>query len=164
MKTHYYQSTVTWTGNKGNGTSDYLSYSRDHVISISNKPDLLGSSDTVFRGDGTKHNPEELLLSSLSSCHMLWYLHLCAEAGIIVTDYIDTATGTMVETSSGGGKSTEVILHPSVTVTEERMIVKATALHKKANELCFIANSVNFPVRHLPNIKIHQREKSPQSC
>ena len=163
-KQHSYKATIQWTGNKGTGTDGYSNYERSHQITIDEKREIFCSSDPAFRGDKTKHNPEELLLSSLSSCHMLWYLHLCAEAGIIVTDYTDTATGTMVETSNGGGKFTEVILNPIVTVAEEQMITKATALHKKANELCFIANSVNFPVRHHPNIKIHQREKSPQSC
>ena len=156
-KIHQYSATIEWTGNKGTGTDGYSNYERSHQIIIDGKTAISCSSDPAFRGDKTKHNPEELLVSSLSSCHMLWYLHLCAEAGIVVTNYIDSATGTMGETSNGGGKFTEVTLHPSVTVTEERMIVKATALHKKANELCFIANSVNFPVRHHPTTNIiHQ--------
>jgi organic hydroperoxide reductase OsmC/OhrA len=156
-KQHSYKATIKWTGNKGTGTDSYSSYERSHEIIIENKMDILGSSDPAFRGDKTKHNPEELLLSSLSSCHMLWYLHLCAEEGIVVTDYIDTATGTMVETSNGGGKFTEVTLNPSVIVTDEQMVVKANALHKKANELCFIANSVNFPVKHHPTTSIHKQ-------
>ncbi len=156
-KQHSYKATIKWTGNKGNGTDSYSSYERSHEIIIENKMDILGSSDPAFSGDKTKHNPEELLLSSLSSCHMLWYLHLCAEEGIVVTDYIDTATGTMVETSNGGGKFTEVTLNPSVIVTDEQMVVKANALHKKANELCFIANSVNFPVKHHPTTSIHKQ-------
>ncbi len=147
---HYYKAIIRWTGNKGKGTTDYRAYGREHIISIDNKADITGSSDPDFRGDKTKHNPEELLVSSLSSCHMLWYLHLCAEAGIVVTDYLDNATGTMTETSNGGGHFTEVTLNPTVTVTEQSMIDKANELHKKANELCFIANSVNFPVHHKP--------------
>lgn len=156
-KIHQYSATIEWTGNKGTGTDGYSNYERSHQIIIDDKTAISCSSDPAFRGDKTKHNPEELLVSSLSSCHMLWYLHLCAEAGIVVTNYIDSATGTMVKTSNGGGKFTEVTLHPSVTVTEERMIVKATALHKKANELCFIANSVNFRVRHHPTTNIQQQ-------
>jgi organic hydroperoxide reductase OsmC/OhrA len=150
-KEHKYKTRVNWTGNTGTGTSNYRGYERSHMISIEHKPDIHCSSDPAFRGDKTKHNPEELLLASLSSCHMLWYLHLCAEAGIVVTEYADHATGTMVETDNGGGRFTEVALHPMVTVTENKMIEKANALHKKANELCFIANSVNFPVSHFPN-------------
>ena len=155
MKKHYYQSTVTWTGNKGNGTSDYLSYSRDHVISIPNKPDLLGSSDTVFRGDGTKHNPEDMLLASLSVCHMLWYLHLCADAGINVMSYTDSPEGTMEEHQGSGGKFIEVILNPVITIEYPDKIDLAHSLHEKAHACCFIANSVNFPVNHVPVFHIH---------
>lgn len=153
-KHHSYKAIIQWTGNKGTGTDGYSTYERSHQIIIDEKIAIPCSSDPAFRGDRTKHNPEELLLSSLSSCHMLWYLHLCAEAGIIVTDYVDYAKGTMIETSNGSGKFTEVILNPVVTVTEEQMIVEATALHKKANELCFIANSINFPVRHHPSTNL----------
>jgi len=150
---HHYNTTIKWTGNTGTGTDNYRNYERSHQIIIENKSDILGSSDTAFRGDKTKHNPEDLLVSSLSACHMLWYLHLCSEAGVIVLDYTDNATGVMIETSNGGGQFTEVILNPIVIVTENSMIDKANELHKKANELCFIANSVNFPVRHNPIAK-----------
>ncbi|WP_100616073.1 OsmC family protein [Confluentibacter citreus] len=147
---HHYYATIRWTGNKGTGTDNYKNYDRSHQIIIENKSDILGSSDPAFRGDKTKHNPEDLLISSLSDCHMLWYLHLCSEAGVIILDYTDNATGVMVDTSKGGGKFIEVILNPIVIVSEYSMVEKANELHKKANELCFIANSVNFPVRHNP--------------
>ena len=147
---HNYKLTVKWTGNAGTGTSNYREYERNHTISVDNKTDILASSDPAFRGNKTKHNPEELLLASLSSCHMLSYLHLCAVSGVVVTDYVDNATGIMMETSNGGGHFSEVTLNPIVTVTENSMIQKANELHKKANELCFIANSVNFPVYHKP--------------
>lgn len=150
---HHYKATIKWTGNKGEGTANYRAYERDHIVSIDNKADILGSSDPAFRGDKTRHNPEDLLLSSLSACHMLWYLHLCSEAGIIVTDYRDNATGIMTETSNGSGYFTEVTLNPTVTVANQSMIDKANELHKKANELCFIANSVNFTVKHRPTTK-----------
>jgi len=152
-KEHFYNLTIKWTGNTGQGTLNYRSFERSHVIEVENKPQLLGSSDPAFRGDRSKHNPEDLLVASLSSCHMLWYLHLCAEAGVIVTEYIDYAKGIMVETANGGGKFKEVTLNPSVIVENESMIEKANSLHKKANELCFIANSVNFPVKHNANCK-----------
>lgn len=148
---HHYKATIKWTGNKGEGTANYKGYEREHSIAIENKADITGSSDPAFRGDKTKHNPEELLVSSLSACHMLWYLHLCSEAGIIVTGYSDNATGIMTETANGSGHFTEVTLHPTVTVADQSMIDKANELHKKANELCFIANSVNFPVLHQPS-------------
>jgi len=154
IKKHYYKATIKWTGNKGQGTYNYKAYEREHIISIENKPDLIGSSDVSFRGNKNQHNPEELLVSSLSSCHMLWYLHLCSEAGVVVFEYIDNPIGIMTETSDGGGHFTEVTLYPSVTVQNSEMIDKAKELHKTANEFCFIANSVNFPVYHNPIIKV----------
>ena len=151
---HNYKLTVKWTGNNGKGTSSYKEFERSHSILVENKVEILGSSDPAFRGDKTKHNPEDLLIASVSSCHMLWYLHLCALAGVIVTDYIDNATGIMIETSNGGGKFTEITLHPTVTITNSSMIEKANELHKKANELCFVANSLNFPVHHKPTCEV----------
>ncbi len=150
---HLYQLTIKWTGNIGTGTSAYRDYERSHSIKVDNKADILASSDPNFRGDKTKHNPEELFLASISSCHMLWYLHLCAEAGIIVTDYFDSATGIMMETPDGGGKFTEVTLNPVVTITDISKKELAEQLHHKANSLCFIANSLNFSVQHNPEIK-----------
>ena len=151
---HNYNLTVKWTGNNGTGTSDYRAFKRSYTIIADNKVEIFGSSDPAFLGDKTKYNPEDLLVASLSSCHMLWYLHLCAQAGVIVVDYADNATGIMIETANGGGRFTEVTLHPIVTVSEISMTEKANELHKKANELCFIANSVNFPVQHQATIKI----------
>ena len=150
-KEHHYSLTISWTGNTGTGTNSYRSYERSHTISVENKPGILASSDPSFRGDKTRYNPEELLVSSLSSCHMLSYLHLCAVAGVIVLDYTDTATGTMVETPDGGGHFSEVTLYPVVTVAEPSMVEKANELHHQANKLCFIANSCNFPVHHKPS-------------
>ncbi|MGV3588418.1 MAG: OsmC family protein [Adhaeribacter sp.] len=150
---HLYKATINWTGNKGEGTAGYKAYDRSHTISVENKQDISASSDPAFRGDKTRYNPEELLVSSLAACHMLWYLHLCAEAGIVVMDYVDTATGTMVETPDGGGHFTEVTLNPVITVTETWMIAKADALHQTANKRCFIASSVNFPIYHKPSYK-----------
>jgi len=149
---HHYFSEIIWTGNRGIGTTNYKSYDRDYTIHINNKTIIQGSSDAAFRGDSTKHNPEELLLVSLSSCHMLWYLHLCSEEGIIVTEYIDNAKGEMKEEPNGCGRFVSVTLFPKVTITEKAWIEKAEALHKKANQMCFIANSVNFPVYHKPTI------------
>ena len=150
MYEHHYTTRLVWTGNTGDGTKDYRSYQRNHVISIAGKPDIRGSSDPSFRGDATRYNPEELLLASLSACHMLWVLHLCAVAGIIVVEYTDAASGTLQETSDGGGRFTEATLHPVVTITDASRISEMNDLHHRANKLCFIANSCNFPVRHQP--------------
>ncbi|MBT31408.1 MAG: peroxiredoxin [Thalassobius sp.] len=149
-KKHHYNLTVAWTGNKGEGTQNYRTYERSHTVFIENKADILCSSDPSFRGDKTKHNPEELFLASLSGCHMLWFLHLCSVAGITVVEYTDQAIGTMIENSNGSGYFEEVTLKPKVVITDITMIEKANALHHEANKYCFIANSCNFPVKHEP--------------
>jgi len=138
----------------GKGTSQYKAYSRNHEISSEDKPTIYASSDPSFRGEATRYNPEELFVASLSSCHMLWYLHLCSEAGVIVIDYIDNATGTMTETEDGSGHFTEVTLHPVVIVTDASMINKANELHYEAHKFCFVANSCNFPVHHNPSCQV----------
>jgi len=150
---HNYRIRIRWTGNNGTGTSNYRAYERSHVVSVENKPDIQCSSGPAFRGDKSKYNPEELLVASLSACHMLWFLHLCADAGVVVTEYMDMATGTMAETADGGGYFTEVTLNPSITVTEASMIERANDLHQRAHALCFISKSVNFPVYHKPDCK-----------
>ena len=156
-KYHHYSVDIKWTGNKGNGTSAYGAYERSHEISAENKEAIFCSSDPSFRGDKKKYNPEELLVASLSSCHMLWYLHLCSEAGVSVVDYQDSPTGIMQEDKDGGGHFSEVTLNPIVTVKEANMIQKANELHDKAHELCFIARSCNFPVRHNPTCKMESK-------
>jgi organic hydroperoxide reductase OsmC/OhrA len=148
-KSHHYKLTVQWTGNTGKGTTDYRSYERSHRISGENKPTIEASSDPAFRGDASKYNPEELLLASLSGCHMLSFLHLCSVHKIIVVDYTDTPVGTMIETGTGG-RFSEVILRPVVKITDPARTDETNALHAAANRVCFIANSVNFPVRHEP--------------
>jgi organic hydroperoxide reductase OsmC/OhrA len=149
-KQHHYQIKVTWTGNKGTGTNHYTKYERSHTIEVKNKIPIFSSSDTPFLGDASKHNPEDMLLASLSSCHMLWYLHLCADAGVIVTSYVDNPTGILTQNDDGGGKFSEVTLNPIVKVQQKDMIDKANELHVNANQKCFIANSVNFRVKHIP--------------
>jgi organic hydroperoxide reductase OsmC/OhrA len=143
---HLYSVLLVWTGNTGKGTSDYRSYKRDHVISAAGKDPIHGSSDPNFLGDPVRYNPEELLVSAISSCHMLWYLHLCAVAGIVVVSYEDRAEGTMEESPNGSGRFVSVTLRPQVRVTSSAE--RAKALHQRAHDFCFIANSVNFPVHH----------------
>ena len=149
-KEHHYALSIEWTGNLGTGTSDYRAYTRNHLVSADNKPNILASSDPHFRGDKTRYNPEEMLVAALSSCHMLSYLHLCAVNGVVVIEYKDNATGTMVENPDGSGQLAEVTLNPVVLVKDSAMISKANELHDQAEKLCFIARSVNFPVHHKP--------------
>jgi len=151
-RTHSYAISVTWTGNRGTGTSGYRAYDRDHDVTADGPPPIPGSSDPAFRGDPGRWNPELELTAALAQCHMLWYLHLCASNGVTVTAYADDATGTMAEADDGGGHFTEVVLRPRVTVSDASMIETAALLHQQAHAKCFIANSVNFPVRHRPVI------------
>jgi len=153
-KQHSYTTRTEWTGNLGEGTTSYRAYSRDHVISAAGRPELPGSSDPAFRGDASRWNPEDLLIGSLSSCHMLWYLHLCAQAKITVLTYHDDAEGIMVEDDGGGGRFTQAVLRPVATIVAGGDAVLAKALHEEAHRLCFIANSVNFPVSIEPTIKV----------
>ncbi|WEN16654.1 OsmC family protein [Rhodanobacter sp. AS-Z3] len=150
---HHYRVDVEWTGNRGSGTDSYRNYGRDHVIRIDGKPELAGSADPTFHGDATRHNPEDMLVTALSACHMLSYLHMATVAGVVVIAYCDAAEGTMV-TAGNGGHFTEVVLCPTVTISAGSDPLKAQAAHDDAHHACFIANSVNFPVRCEPRIVI----------
>ncbi|WP_067458757.1 OsmC family protein [Actinomadura macra] len=151
-RTHRYEVSVTWTGNLGTGTSSYRAYERSHEVAAQAKPPIAGSSDPGFRGDPERWNPEELLVASLSQCHMLWFLHLCAVEKLVVTSYTDHPYGTMIETPDGGGRFDEVMLRPHVELADPEQADQVANLHERAHKLCFIANSVNFPVRHQPVI------------
>lgn len=152
MKNHHFKSKIIWTGNTGESTKNYRSYERTYIISVDGKADINGSSDPAFLGNPLLHNPEDLLLAPVSSCHLLWYLHLCSVSKIQVLEYVDFAEGTMIENENGSGKFTGIVLKPKIIVAEKEMIKKATELHQKANEYCFIANSLNFEVKHQPEI------------
>lgn len=153
-KQHQYRLELEWSGNTGEGTKNYRAFKRDYNIKIGNKPVIEGSSDPSFRGDPDRHNPEEMFVASISACHMLWYLHFCAVAGIVVTKYTDYAEGVMEEDAERGGFFKEVLLKPEVTITDVSREKEAVELHKKANSFCFIANSCNFPIAHSPIIKV----------
>lgn len=144
---HTYTVNVTWTGNRGTGTSDYRAYERDHEVAVEGCPVILGSADHAFRGDPTRWNPEQLLVAALSQCHLLSYLHLCAVNGVVVVSYVDRPLGSMTQTAEGG-HFTGVELRPHVEVSAAEMVDKAVALHADAHRSCFIASSVNFPVTH----------------
>ena len=145
-KTHRYAPEVTWTGNTGTGTSGYAAFSRNVEIASAGKPTILGSADPAFRGDPARWNPEDMLVSSLSVCHMLWFLHLAAMAKVIVTDYVDHPEGFMEESKPGDALFTSVVLHPKVTTTAPVDPALMAKMHHDAHEKCFIGRSVNFPV------------------
>jgi organic hydroperoxide reductase OsmC/OhrA len=147
---HTYTVTITWRGNTGSGTSGYRAYERSHDVAVPGKPVIPASSDPAFRGDRARYNPEEMLVASISSCHMLWYLHLCATEGVVVQAYEDIAEGTMIEQRHGSGAFSEVVLQPEITLAAGADLARARALHADAHAKCFIANSINFPIRHEP--------------
>ena len=150
-KEHGYAAKLTWTGAAHGPVKDYRGYSREYRVEVAGKPPLTLSADPTFRGDPALYNPEDLLVAALAGCHMLTYLALCARAGISVVSYEDDASGTMVLTGEGG-RFTEVTLRPRVAVAAGTDLAKARELHAAAHGYCFIANSVNFPVRNEPEV------------
>ncbi len=153
-KEHNYKLTTVWTGNTGSGTKNVRSYDRSHTVAIQGKPELFLTTDNPAVGDKSKLNPEDLLVTAISSCHMLSYLYVCAMEGIVITSYTDHATGIMIEQANGSGSFKEVTLNPIFCVADESMIEKAIELHHKAHEICYIANSVNFDVKCNPICKV----------
>jgi organic hydroperoxide reductase OsmC/OhrA len=154
MSTHTYDVTLTWTGNRGGGTTGIRDYDRDLVIAAADHPDIEGTADPGYLGDAKRWNPEQLFTASISQCHMLWYLGLCSRRGVVVHDYVDEAIGTMVAEPTGKARFTEVVLRPRIVVGAEDQVETATALHEKAHEMCFIAQSVNFEVKVEPRISV----------
>lgn len=155
-KQHRYSATITWS--EASGTVPQLTYTRNHAIAVAGKPDIPASADPAFRGDPSRYNPEDLLVASLSSCHMLWYLHLCARAGILVTRYVDQAEGTLRDDGMKGGRFERVTLHPRVTIRQGDAET-AKRLHHDAHKLCFVAQSVNFPVDCEPVIEAESADE-----
>ncbi|GAA3599139.1 OsmC family protein [Klugiella xanthotipulae] len=154
MTQHTYTLDLLWTGNRGTGTSGYRAYSRNHDLTAPGAGVIAGSADPAFRGDPARWNPEQLLLASVAQCHMLWYLHLASVAGVVVTGYADHPEGVMVEESNGAGQFSEVTLNPVVRVATAEQVERARELHGRVGEVCFIARSVNFPIRHRVTVEV----------
>lgn len=154
---HRFVASLAWTGNRGSGTSGYRAYGRDHVVRIDGKPEILGSAARVFHGDVERWNPEEMLIAALAQCHLLSYLYVAVGNGVVVEAYEDDAEGVLVTTPDGGGRFREVVLRPTVTISAGDPAV-AERIHVDANRLCFIASSVNFPVRHEPTVRTTVRD------
>lgn len=153
MKSHSYRATTRWTGDLGTGTSGYGAYSRNHEIAIPGKPTLPGSADAAFRGDPARWNPEDALLGAISACHMLWFLNLAAAAGWIVRDYVDHAEARMEINADGSGQFAWAMLRPAVAIAQGDMAL-SDSLHHRAHDMCFIARSLNFPVRCKPDVSM----------
>ena len=161
--THRFASRLVWTGAEHGAVRDYDGYSREFRVEVAGKPPLRGSAATMFRGDGALHNPEDLLVAALSSCHFLSYAALCARAGIVLVDYEDSPTGTMTfDRARQVMAFTEVVLRPRCVVAAGTDAAKAEALHEQAHHACFIANSVNFPVRSEPTIVVSALDDAPR--
>ncbi len=156
MKSHQFNGSLEWSGNLGSGTSAYDQYGRNFEVNTPGKFPIQGSADPAFRGDAERINPEDFFLNALSSCHMLWYFHLCADAGVIVVDYRDEYAGFLEIGEGGVGRMTSVVLHPHVTIDAQASVANALdlaiELHHKAHEKCFIANSVTTAVSCEPTV------------
>jgi organic hydroperoxide reductase OsmC/OhrA len=150
MKQHQFRIITQWTGNLGTGTSAYAAYSRDHELTAPGKATRIAGSSAVARGDPSRFNPEELLIGALSACHMMWVLHLCADAGIVITEYSDEATGVMAEHPDGAGEFTRVVLNPRMVIADASRVQEAISIHDRAHHVCCLARSMNFPVEHHP--------------
>ena len=146
-KIHEFPTHITWTGNRGTGTSAYRAYDRTWDMKAEGKEIIQCSNDPMLGGDSSKYNPEDMLIASLASCHMLWYLHLCSDAGVTVLMYEDNPVGVGESEPSGKGRFIEAILRPKITISAESDEEKAVAIHDEIHNYCFIARSVNFPVR-----------------
>ncbi|MDQ3063409.1 MAG: OsmC family protein [Acidobacteriota bacterium] len=157
-KEHIYKVQVVWAGNEGEGTKSYTAYSQAHEISREGKEIILGSADPIYCGGASRYNLKELIVAAHAGCHMLRYLHLCADAGVVVVDYTDEASGKLIVAADGNGKITEVTINPRVTVTSKSDAELAKELHDKAHEFCFIANSMNFPVMFNPEILVEKQK------
>ncbi len=150
---HHYELDLRWTGNLGDGTTGLRAFTRDHDVSAAGVPTLQGSADPAFRGDASRWNPEQLLVAALAQCHLLTYLWLAVQEGIVVTAYEDSPTGTMIAEPDGSGRFAEVTLRPTVTITRAEDAERAQALHDRVGDYCFIARSINFPLRHRPTTR-----------
>ena len=151
---HDYTSHIVWTGNRGAGTADYRAYDRTWNIAVPGKPVIACSNDPLLGGDPGKMNPEDLLLSALSACHMLWYLHYASDAGIAVQAYEDSPQGRAEMGPGGAGRFTLVTLRPRITVPAGTDLAQAEAIHHRIHKVCFIARSVNFPVDYAPEFAL----------
>ncbi len=145
---HDFEARIVWTGNRGTGTSDYRAFTRDWEVRTPGKPAIACSNDPRLGGDPGLHNPEDMLIAALSACHMLWYLHLASEAGVVVLAYEDAPLGHGESAPSGAGRFTGATLRPRITVAPGTDLERADAIHHEIGKVCFIARSVAFPVTH----------------
>lgn len=157
MRTHHYELLINWTGNTGSGTQTLRSYSRNLEVMAAGLQAIAASSDPAFRGDPARWNPEQLFLASIAQCHMLWYLGMAAEAGVVVTAYEDRPVGIMIEEANGAGQFESVTLRPLVTITPDSDAALAQSLHDRVGEYCFIARSIKTSIHHKVTVQIQDQ-------
>jgi organic hydroperoxide reductase OsmC/OhrA len=154
-RSHQYRMHLSWTGDASADATAFRNHDRSYRLQAHGKPAIEGSCDKLFRGDAARWNPEDLLVASLSACHHLWFMGLCAAAGIVVLAYEDDADGEMTEEEPGGpGQFVRVTLRPRVTIAPGADREKALTLHETAHRNCFVARSVNFPIEHEPTVEV----------
>ena len=151
---HEYVSSIRWTGNRGPGNKEYRGYDRTWDIVTPGKPVINCSNDPMLGGNPALPNPEDLLLSCLSSCHMLWYLHLACTSGVVVLGYEDSSLGIGETEKSGAGRFVSAVLRPKILLAPGSDPQVADAIHHRIHEYCFIARSVNFPVTYAATYEI----------
>jgi len=161
-KTHEYTTRLEWNGNLGTGTSTYAGYGRDYTVAVHGKPDMRGSADPMFRGNPALNNPEDLFVASISACHMLTYLALCARKGVSVVAYEDNAKGMLVLDADWNGKFQQVILNPVVTIADGEKQSAAIDLHEEAHKACFVAASCSVPIHHAATVRVRSETESQQ--
>lgn len=147
---HTFEAHLSWTKPDEASSNRKRIYGKTHLMQINGKQDLTISAAKAFKGDPALHNPEDQLLSSIMSCHMMSFLYVCSQHNMEVFSYKDKATAILETYEDGSGKIVSVSLFPQVIIADHNQIELANALHVKANKLCFIANSCNFPVQHEP--------------
>jgi organic hydroperoxide reductase OsmC/OhrA len=148
---HEFSCQTEWTGNRGEGTSGLRKFDRTWSISTPGRAVVEGSADPQFGGKADRPNPEDLLMASLSACHMLWYLHLATVAGIVVQSYVDKPVGYGEVEKSGVGRFLRATLRPHIVLAAGTDQAKADAIHHEIHKYCFIARSVNFPIDYAPS-------------
>lgn len=145
---HTYTTRIVWTGDRGEGTTHYHSYDRTWNIAIPGKPVIECSNDPLLGGDPSRPNPEDLLISALSACHMLWYLHLASQAEMIVRGYTDQPVAIGETEPDGAGRFLKATLRPHIIVAPGTNLKTADELHPQIHQFCYIARSVCFPIEY----------------
>ena len=146
----HYTAEVIWQ----RGEQDFVAgrYSRRHMLRFDGGIDVPGSSSPQVVplpwSDAHAVDPEEAFVSSISSCHMLWFLSIAGKQRYCVDSYHDNAVGEMRKNDGGKLVVVRVTLHPAVVFSGARLPDRSALdqLHHEAHAECFIANSVKTEI------------------